>query len=174
MPRIPYFDLAQASPELRKAIGERPPLNIFRMLPHAGPAAERFLGLGAALLRESELDPQLRELVIIRVGVLCRAEYEVHQHIRLARRAGVAQEKIDALRDGPDAAAFSKLERAALRYADQVVLNVKAGASTFNAIADNLSHREMAELTLIIGYYMMVSRFLENFEVELEHETPAE
>jgi len=173
MPRIPYFDLSQASEELRAAIAARKPLNIYRMVPHAGEAGSAFLNLGAALLTKSQLDPVLRELAIVRVGLLCRAAYEVFQHDRVARRVGVSEDKIQALRDGPDSPVFNDIERRVLRYTDAVVLNVKAGDSTFAAVAEVLSHRELAELTLTIGYYMMVSRFLENFEVEIE-ETPVE
>lgn len=168
MPRMPYFDLSRADEQLRAAVGTRPPLNIYRMLAHGGPTAVGFLELGAALLRKNELDSRLRELAILRVGILCRADYEVYQHERLARRVGVAEEKIQALRDGPDAPAFDALERKVLRYTDQVVLNVKAGDSTFKAVADSLSQRALMELTITIGYYMMVSRVLENFEVEIE------
>lgn len=168
MARIPYFDMSQADEALREAVGSRPPLNIYRMLAHGGPAAVGFLGLGAALLRQNQLDTKLRELVILRVGILCRAGYEIYQHERLARRVGVSEEKIQALRDGPDAPVFDDLERKVLRYTDQVVFNVKAGDSTFGALAEVLSHRELVELTMTIGYYMMVSRFLENFEVEIE------
>jgi hypothetical protein len=69
MARLPYFDLEQASPTYKKMIGARPPLNLYRMLPHGG-AVGGFLALGGAILRESELDPTLRELVILRVGAL--------------------------------------------------------------------------------------------------------
>ena len=58
---------------LREIVATRPPLNIYRMLAHAGPAAVGFLKLGAALLRENQLDSHLRELTILRVGILCRA-----------------------------------------------------------------------------------------------------
>lgn len=173
MPRIPYFDLSEASDGLRKAIESRPPLNIYRMLAHAGPAAEGFLALGSALLRENKLDSKLRELAILRVGILCHAAYEVFQHERIALNLGVSQEKIDGLRDGPDALVFSQLERKILRYTDIVVLNVKAGDTVFSELEEVMSHREIAELTLTIGFYMMVCRFLENFEVDLE-ENPIE
>src|SRR5690606_9372075 len=99
-----------ALPEIQKAVGSRPPLNIYRMIAHGGESAVGFFKLGSALLGKSKLDPVLRELVIVRVGILCRAEYEVHQHIRLAKRVGVSDEKIAALYDGPEAAAFTETE----------------------------------------------------------------
>lgn len=172
MSRIPYFDMSQASPEIRAAVEARRPLNIYRMLAHGGPAALGFLALGSALLRDNELDTRLRELVIVRVGILCRAGYEVHQHKRIARQVGVSDAKIAALHDGPDAPAFDEAERKILHYTDQVVLNVKAGDTAFAAVAELLPPRQLVELNLTIGFYMMVSRFLENFEVELEEVEP--
>ena len=43
-----------------------------------------------ALLRRGELDPRLREIAILRVGMLCGAGYEVHQHRWVARRVGLS------------------------------------------------------------------------------------
>lgn len=170
MARIPYADIDSLSEPLRELVTSRRPLNIYRMLAHGGPAAEGFLALGSALLRENSLDTQWRELVIVRVGILCRADYEVHQHTRIALQVGVTQDKIDALYDGPDAAIFSTQERTLLRYTDTVVLNVKAGESAFRSIEALLPPNQLVELHLLIGFYMMVSRFLENFEVDLEQE----
>ena len=60
MARVPYFDMTQAPVAYTELLGQRPALNLYRMLPHAGPAAVGFLKLGGALLRENELDSQLR------------------------------------------------------------------------------------------------------------------
>lgn len=168
MPRIPYFDMTQAPEAITAPLANRPPLNIYRMLSHATTAAPGFLQLGGALLRAAELDPKLRELAILRVGVLSGASYEVHQHKRIARRAGVAEEKIEATALGPEADAFGPLEKLILRFTDEVVLRVKAPDALFRELLLHLNERQMVELVLTIGFYMMVSRFLENFEVEIE------
>ena len=168
MARIDYKNMDDIPETLRAMIGSRPPLNIYRMIAHGGPAAEGFLALGSALLRTGSLDPQLRELVILRVGILCRAGYEVHQHKRLAANEGVSQEKINALYDGPDAPVFNDEERAVLHYTDTVTLNTKAGITAFRQMESMMSEQQLVELHLLIGFYMMVSRFLENFEVDLE------
>lgn len=169
MARIPYSDPDQASPELKQAMGSRPPLNIVRIIAHAEPSAIGFLSLGSSLLgRNNDLESQLRELVIIRVGILCGSEYEVFQHKRLAKKIGVSDKKVAALGEGSASAAFDELERKVLLYTDAVVRDVKADSGTFEAVANLLSHRAMVELTLTIGFYMMVSRILENFEVEME------
>ena len=168
MPRIPYFDLTKAPAEITDPLGSRPPLNIYRMLAHATSAAPGFLKLGGALLRESELDPKFRELAILRVGALSNAGYEVHQHKRIAARVGVSTEKIAAIETGPASEAFAPLEKSILRFTDEVVRNVKAPDPMFAELLSQLGNRQMTELVLTIGFYMMVCRFLENFEVEIE------
>ena len=146
----------------------RRPLNIYRMLPHAGPAAQGFLKLGGALLRENALDAQLREVAILRVGHLSKASYEVHQHRRIALKVGLTETKLAALEVDADTSALSELELKVLRFTDQLVLHVKAPDGMWNDMQKHLDHRQMAELVLTIGFYMMVSRFLENFEVDIE------
>jgi alkylhydroperoxidase family enzyme len=172
MPRIPYFDFDKVTPEYRDLLKGRFDLNIYRMLPHAETIAPGFLKMGRAILRESKLDPQLRELAIIRVGILSGAMYEVHQHKRIGKSVGLSEEKIAALESDPQPSVFSQLEKLVLRYTDEVVKNVKASDALFKELLAKLDNRRMAELTLTIGFYMLVSRFLENFEVEIEPQPP--
>jgi alkylhydroperoxidase family enzyme len=172
MPRIPYFDMEQATPEYRDMLKGRYNLNLYRMLPHATTIAPGFLRMGGAILRESEIDPQLREIAILRVGFLSKAGYEVHQHKRVARKVGLSDAKIAALENDPQSAVFSPLEKLVIRYTDEVVANVKASDALFDELLAQLDHRRVAELTLTIGFYMAVSRFLENFEVEIEPQPP--
>lgn len=171
MARIPYPDPDALPADVRAFYDRiRPKLNIYRMLPHAETSLYGFMKLGNALLFKADLDPTLRELVILRVGYLCEADYEVHQHLVVAAHVGVPPEKIAGTKDGPDAPVFSELERAVLRFTDEVVRDVKASDAAFETVSAHLSHREVSELLLTIGFYMMVCRFLENLEVEIEPE----
>ena len=170
MARIPYFDPAQARGRARDWYGKLPPLNIFRMMGHSGEMLDGFVRLGNQILMFSALDPVLREIAIVRVGVLSKARYEVFQHERISRQLGMSDAKIAAIHEGPDAAAFSDVEKLVMRFTDDVVANVRASDATFQPLAARLSHREMQELTITIGYYMMVSRFLETFDVDIEEE----
>jgi 4-carboxymuconolactone decarboxylase len=168
MARIPYFDLAQAPASYTEMLGSRPPLNLYRMLPHAGKAAEGFLRLGGALLRDNELDARLREIAILRVGLLSGASYEVHQHKKLARKLGLEDAKVAALAPGADASALDELELQVVRFTDEVFQRVKAPDAMFEAMRERLTTKALSELVLTIGFYMMVCRFLENFEVDIE------
>jgi alkylhydroperoxidase family enzyme len=170
MSRIPYFDVETATgrhAEFLAKLGPQP--NIYRMLAHSENGVKGFTRMGNALLHRCELDPGLRELAILRVGRLSRTAYEVFQHERIAREAGVADEKIAALRDLTiETPAFSDQEKAVLRFTDDVVRNVKATDKSFKAVNAFLSPGALVELTLTIGYYMMVCRFLETLGVDGE------
>lgn len=158
------------SSDLKALLDTRPPYNIYRILANAPTALPGFVQLAGALLTKSELDPQLREMVILRVGAHCRSAYELHQHLRLARHVGVSEDRIARAMDLGDAAEGESLEDLMLAFTDSVVLSVKAPAAQFDALREHLSPRGITELLMTIGTYMMVSRVLENLEVEIEQE----
>jgi len=153
-------------------VASRRALNIYRMVAHGGPTGEGFLALGNALLRHSDLDPRIRELVILRVGALCGCAYEIFQHRRIATEAGVPGKKIEAVLDASktDGEVFTRFESDVLFYTDAVVHQVKAPEALFNALASVLPPKQIVELTTTIGFYMLVCRLLENLEVDLEED----
>lgn len=173
MARVPYPDPATLAAETQDQLGKLPPLNLFRMLAGGEGLLKAFVRFGNHLWFKTELPPTLREVAILRVGVLCQAGYEVHQHKRIARGLGMSDELIAAIHDGPEAAAFSDVQRLVMRFTDDVVRNVRASDETFRPVVEQLSLRQAQELVLTIGYYMTVSRFLETFEVEIEPGGPA-
>lgn len=168
MARLPYPDRATLSPETQEFLGKLPPLNIFRMMAGGEGLLAAFVRMGNHLLAKSRLDPVLREIAILRVGALSKASYEVFQHERIARGLGMNDGLIAAIRRGPDDAALDDVQRLVVRFTDDVVHNVRASDETFAPLAARLSVQELQELTVVIGYYMMASRFLETFGVEVE------
>jgi alkylhydroperoxidase family enzyme len=170
MSRIPYYEAENATGRHAEFLGKLGThLNIYRMLANSEFGLKSFVRMGNALLHRCELDPGLRELAILRVGRLSRAAYEVFQHERIAREVGVAEEKIAALRDATiEAPVFSDQEKAVLRFTDDVVRNVRASDKTLKAVDSFLSRGALIELTLAIGYYMMVCRLLETTGVDGE------
>jgi 4-carboxymuconolactone decarboxylase len=168
MARIPYPDPAALSPETQDYLAKLPPLNLFRMMAGGENLLRAFVQLGNHLLFKSKLSPVLREIAILRVGVLSGARYEVFHHERIARDLGMTEVQLAAIRQGPDHPAFDDLQRLVMRYTDDVVRNIRASDETFDAVRARLSLQELQELTVAIGYYMTASRFLENFGVDIE------
>jgi 4-carboxymuconolactone decarboxylase len=168
MARVPYPDPATLDESTRAFLERLPPLNVFRMLAHGEGLLAAFARFGNHLLFKTQLDPTLREIAIIRVGVLSGAGYEVFQHERISRDLGMSDELIAAIHAGPDPAEFDELQRLVVLFTDDVVANVRAGDETFGPLLERLSVREVQELVITIGFYMAVSRYLETFGVDIE------
>ena len=165
MARIAYADLSTLPEKTRSQLEELAPLNIFRMMAHAGHLMGPFSRLGGAFLFKGLLDPVTREVAILRVGYLSNATYETAQHEAIGRNVGMSEELISQTKTGPHAEGLSDLHRLVLAFVDDVVANVRASDDTFTPIVDRLGPDGAQELTMLTGYYMMVCRFLETFGV---------
>jgi len=176
MARIPYPDPSSLQPETQETLAKigDPPMNIFRMLAGGEGLLRAFSRFGNHLLFKSKLDPVLREIAIVRVGVLSDATYEVFQHERISRGIGMSEELLAGIRNGADDPVFTELQATVMRYTDDVVQNVRASDSTFDPLHEALSLQELEELTVTIGFYMLVSRYLETFGVDIEQPGGAE
>jgi membrane-bound ClpP family serine protease len=64
---------------------------------------------------------------------------------------------------------FTDLESRLIRFTDAVVRDVKAPAPLYEAVASLLSNKQLIEVLMTIGFYMLVSRFLENLEIDIEN-----
>jgi alkylhydroperoxidase family enzyme len=170
MARLPYVDPANAPDRVREALGAIPPLNIFRMLAHAETAAEPYLRFGGAILSRLQLDPKLRELAILQVAAQAEAEYEWVQHESIGRMVGLSDEQIAAVREGriDDPEALSEPERAVLAFSAEVVSRPRAGDAVFDELARHLSPREIVELLLTVGNYLMLARVMTTLDLELD------
>ncbi|MDG2004177.1 MAG: carboxymuconolactone decarboxylase family protein [Novosphingobium sp.] len=169
MPRIPYPDESKMSEDIRAHLGEIP-ANVTRMMAVASePVFKGVSQIGSAFIGGSDLPAKLREIAILRVGYISKAEYETFQHEALGRFVGLTDEQIDAVRAGDTgAAALNEVERAVLEFVDDVVLNVRASDATLAGVRKHLTDAQVVDLILVSGAYMMISRFLETTGVELD------
>jgi alkylhydroperoxidase family enzyme len=170
MPRIPYPDLDKASPEVREMLGRLPAsANIFNMMAHAETCLKPVMKLGGTLLGKLQLDAKLRELCLLHAVKLEGGEYEWVQHVPIARDLGCTDAQIAALDKGDDGAAcFDAREKAALRFTREVVVNVRASEAALAEARKHLSKREVVELILMAGFYVMLARLTESLGVETE------
>lgn len=168
MARMSYCDLSKSDPRTREIAEKNRNANIFRMMAHSPAYLEQYCRLGRAIRFKGELDPVLRELAITRTGILCEAPYEVAAHKRIGSGVGVTDEQNEALTDWKQATCFDDVQRAALAFTDEVVTLRRPTDATFDAIAGKLTPGALIELQLSIGFYIMTSKFLETFGVDLQ------
>jgi alkylhydroperoxidase family enzyme len=168
MARIDYCDTSKSSERTREILGKNRNANIFRMMAHAPSHFEQYCRLGGAIRHKGELDPVVRELAITRTGILCEAPYEIVAHKRIGKNVGVTDEQNAALENWQSATCFNELQRAALAFTDEIVRLHRPTDATFNAIAAKLTPAALIELQLSVGFYIMTSKFLETFSIDMQ------
>ncbi|NVN00181.1 carboxymuconolactone decarboxylase family protein [Arthrobacter sp. SDTb3-6] len=171
MARIPYLDEQTASNRTLSALAGKRKINIFRLIAQSENAAPEVLALGQVLSRGSSLPPVDREVVILRVAELSKAQYQAHEHHAVALRHGFSEDKIRAVAEYPAMDSHEHLtdfERSLIDFTDAVVRETSAPDELFECIATVYDNSRMVELVLIIGFYMMVGRVMNTFNIELE------
>ncbi|MBI4303463.1 MAG: carboxymuconolactone decarboxylase family protein [Chloroflexi bacterium] len=173
MSRISMITEDQASPEVKEIFGKIQKngariMNLYRVLAHNHRVLLNSMRLANALLNGTELPPRLRELAILRVARLTGSEYEWRQHLAIALELGITQDQIDAITQWKTSRGFSDLDRAVLQYTDEVTQNVKVTDATFTTLRQHLSERSIVELTLSIGHWGMLARFLVPLQIDID------
>ncbi|MBF6330272.1 carboxymuconolactone decarboxylase family protein [Nocardia transvalensis] len=166
MARIDLLDPSEMATDKRR-VYEAFPSNLIRGLLTTNPEiAEGYLRLSMSFARSS-LDPALRELAILRVGTLTGCDYAWLQHVGRARDAGASEQQISAAKTG-NYATLDKLSSAALGYVDECVANFRVPQKTFDVARTALGDENLVTLTLLVGHYMATTRFIENFDIDLD------
>jgi alkylhydroperoxidase family enzyme len=145
---------------------DRFPTNLTRMLLRTNGCTSAFLDLGIAL-RSTRLDAMAYELVILRVASLSHSAYERMQHLEPARQAGWSDSQIAAIESGNEPE-LDERSAALLGYVTDCVRNVRVSDHSFLRLKKHLSDAQIADATLLVGFYMMTARFLESLEVDLD------
>jgi len=173
MPRVSLIEKDQAHPVVKELYQKNeeqgwPVINLFKVMGHCPYIGLNFQRMGNSILRGEELSPKLRELAILRVGVLAQSEYELSKHTVIGKETGVSQKQIDDISNWASSPEFNEEERAALAYTDEVATSIKVKEETFARLQNFFNEHEIVELTVTIGYYGMVCRILVALQIELE------
>ncbi len=171
---IPYItDDKAGPPDLIEAIRSRRPsgklLNLDRILLHSPNFTKGWNTMFAAIRGQLALPGKLRELPIMAIAVLNKADYEWVQHEPEFLKAGGTREQLAALKDlKADPKLFDATELAALQLTIEMTRDVQAKKATIDKVRSLLPDQQVVELIGTIAGYNMVSRFLLATGVEVE------
>jgi 4-carboxymuconolactone decarboxylase len=142
--------------------------NIFRTLAAHPKLLKRWLVFGNYILNKSTLPPRERELLILRIGWLCRAEYEWGQHVVIGKRVGLSNEEIARIKLGPDAPGWSDFDATLLRAVDELHAQAMISDDVWNALAASYNRQQLLDLIFTVGQYNLVSMALNTLGVQLD------
>jgi AhpD family alkylhydroperoxidase len=104
-------------------------------------------------LKNSGIEPELRELIKIRASQLNGCAFCIQYHLNDARKLNIAPEKLDLLAAWREAGTYSLREAAALEWTERVTLLAQHPIEdeAYVRITAHFSQREIALLTVAIG-----------------------
>lgn len=176
-PRIPPLAEADRDDQARELLTQAGgpaagATNIFATFVRHPGLFRKWLPFGGKLLA-GKIPARERELLILRTGWHCRSDYEWAQHVRIARTAGLTDDEIDRVRQGPDAPGWSPLDALLLRAADELHDDACITDATWAALAEQLDERQLIELPMLVGHYHLVAFTLNSLGVQVEDDAAA-
>jgi len=142
--------------------------NVFTTMANHPALAKDWLQFGAHILSRSTLPAREREILILRIGWLCRSEYEWAQHARIGKAAGLTDVNLQQIMDGPDATGVADHDRLLMQAVDQLHEDAFIADDTWATLAKTYNTQQMMDLVFTVGQYNMVSMALNSFGVQLD------
>lgn len=158
------------SQEVRDAFDAMPfDLAVMRMFAHAEGAFTSWLRFGRAVMAKNSLERAICEVVVCVATAADSPTYEHAWHRVALLAAGCTEEQVVAIEQGElRSPCLSPREQAAAVFASEVHANVRASDEALADVRQHFSDRQIVEMILCVGQYMLNSRVAENTGVSLE------
>jgi 4-carboxymuconolactone decarboxylase len=161
-------ELAQDIDRIKGARGGRL-INIYRLMLHSPMLAKAWFELNQAVRYGTEIDGQCRELAVIRVAILNGVEYVQQAHgPAYALKEGLTPEQVSAIADWQSSDLFTVRQRSLLSYTDAMTQKIDVPEEVFVELRKHFSERQAVELSMLVGAYNMLTRFLKALKVDPE------
>ena len=174
MARVPLInekehpELSESIAKIKGARGGRL-INIYRLMMHSPALANAWFDLNQVVRYGTEIDGQCRELAVIRVAILNDVEYVQRAHgPAYALKEGLTPQQVAALANWRPSKLFSERQRALLAYHDAMTRDIDVADAVYAEARKHFSERQTVELTMLIGAYNMLTRFLKALKVDPE------
>ena len=110
--------------------------------------------------------------MILRTAYRCGADYEWGQHVAIGRAAGLTDDEIQRIAEGPDAG-WTAEDAAKLRAVDELTDDHRISDATWSALAAVFDEQQLIELPMLSGHYALLAGALNSFGVQTEGPLPA-
>lgn len=143
-------------------------LNIVRTLANHPDLTIAYMTFGTHILGRSSLSSRVRELATLRTAWLCGSGYEWERHAQRARRSGMSDEEVEAVRSGSSAPSWPELDRNVLRAAEQLHSTTTIDDDVWELLSAQLDQHELLDLVFTVGCYTTLAMALNGLRVAPE------
>jgi AhpD family alkylhydroperoxidase len=145
-------------------------LNALGTFAHHPELTRAFHTFNGHLLFATTLSPRQRELLVLRVATRRDCEYEWVQHVILAADAGLSDEEVARVAEGPAAAEWDELDRALVQSVDDLLDDARVADTTWAVLAGSLDEQQLMDVVFTVGAYDLVAMAFRSFGVEVDED----
>jgi 4-carboxymuconolactone decarboxylase len=138
------------------------PFNAFLLRPEVG---DKFLEFASASQGHTSLPGRVREVVVLTVGAVWGAVYELYAHSILAREAGVPEHAIKTLARGMWCDALSENEKLAARVARRLSVSHRIDEALYREAEEAFGQQGLFDICALVGRYHTLCTLHAMFQV---------
>jgi 4-carboxymuconolactone decarboxylase len=127
--------------------------------------AASFLDLQFAEQVHTSLSARVREVVILAVGAVWQADYELYAHLAVARKAGLSEDVARGVATGGLPDGLSDDEKIALRLTQQLSISHRVDESLYREAETSFGTQGLIDIAFLIGIYHSVCATLTMFAI---------
>jgi len=147
-------------------------INVFTTLARNPQMTARWLPFAAYIAGRSTLVPREREILILRISWLCGSEYQFGQHTLVGKSAGLTNEEIRRITQGPKAAGWDAFDATLLRATDELYYDAFITDGTWNALAKRYNQQQLIDVVATVGEYNLSSMLSNSLGMQLDEGVP--
>jgi 4-carboxymuconolactone decarboxylase len=153
--------------EIVQALGSVPRHGPGSVMIHVPKAHLWASGLNRYLREESSLPKKIQELAMLVTARELDCQHIWNAHAGSARRAGVRNEVVDALRDRKELPPLAADEAAVIDYGREFFRTRRVSRGAFQSALEQLGRQGVVELALILGNYSLLALLINSFDTDL-------
>jgi 4-carboxymuconolactone decarboxylase len=139
--------------------------NMFKVLAYSPNIANGVAGFLKPLLSDGALQGWYKELVAVRISILCESHYAIRAHTISAQKKGASEAQLNGLHDFENGA-FTEKEKLGFRLADRLHQGARnVDDAFFGQLQSVFSDSELVELFLTAAAFEMFPRFIDGLRI---------
>lgn len=124
------------------------------------------------ILNTTTVPDRDREILILRIGWLCKSDYEFGHHTLVGRQVGLSDEEILRITRGPIDPDWDAFDATLIRAADELHGDAFITDETWNALAARYDEKQIIDLIFTVGTYNLVCMALNSCGVQRDPGVP--
>lgn len=124
-----------------------------------------FLALQVAEQKHTSLSERVRQVVILSVGAVWKAPYELYAHSAVGKKAGLSNDAVRALARGQPSDELTNDERLAQQFTQQLTADRRVEDALYQAASAAFGEKGAVDMIVLVGCYQVVCSVLNAFEV---------